>query len=166
MMIVVAQSAWLLPNRTDSRRLADFGPTADMMSGPLYIGMSVMALALIILSGVLALVSARGLLLMRQWSRHLATVFAGTLFVMFLISIISNLSNYAYGLSQMEQAAGDSPDVAEMYTLAFIIRGIIISAVFYALYPALLMYFLRRPHVVEAFRLANWDATVEAEEAS
>jgi hypothetical protein len=163
---IVSSVAMLVAIQAESEFADLMGPNAGMFTDPLFFGYSIVMQGIGIVLGMLAFVSAIGLLMMRHWARRLTTVFAISLLVMFGIGIISQVVMYASGfnpLASLDQFPGLNTD---LIMIVSIVGGIIFNAVFTVLYPILMMYFLRRPHVVEAFRLANWDATVEAEEAS
>ena len=164
--------AMIVALEADPQFVQEMGPAMGVVSDPLLAGLSLTKQGIGVLVGVLAFVSAIGLLMMRHWARRMAVAFGFALLAIFVVGIVFQvviiLSDYdpmaaLPPIPGMRSIPGFNPGFLK---IGQALGSVMISALLTVPYAILLVIDLRRPHVVEAFRLANWDATVEAEEAS
>ncbi|MBX9787651.1 MAG: hypothetical protein K2Y37_01945 [Pirellulales bacterium] len=94
--------------------------------------------------------SGVGLLLLKQWGRKLALGFA---VYMMLASVLNIVMMLLYRGEFMEQFTATMPDAEfkRIFGVAFLATVVFATLVWFS-YPALMWYYMTRPHVIAAFR--------------
>jgi hypothetical protein len=94
--------------------------------------------------------SGLGLLLLKEWGRKLALVFAVYTFVATTINLVIM---FVFRADFMKQFTANMPNAQaeQIFMFAFLAMMLLMTLIWYS-YPTLMWYFMTRPHVVAAFR--------------
>jgi len=107
------------------------------------------------------LASGIGLLMLRPWARVYSIVYAIIDTVLVLVNSVVNLFWLGpYMSQQMHNMMGQNPAAANI-GMMFGLFSSVMGLVFGLAFPLLLLYFMTRPNVKQAFALAVWDGVGE-----
>ena len=101
-----------------------------------------------LVAAILLIVSGVGLLSLRPWGRSLAIGYSAYAIVFGVVSVVAAFFMVAQPTVEQLQAKGDPEAVGIMVGMGI---GALVGGCIWLIYPALLWYFMTRPHVIAAF---------------
>lgn len=128
-------------------------PVIDvMLRGPFMRGWLLSTAAVGIIAAAALLASGIGLLMLKPWGRLLANAYA---VYMIALKIAEFVVNFFYMARPLLEQASQATNPAEKGGLIGGAIGGLIGGCFYIIFPILLIIFMTRPSVAQAFRQAN-----------